>query len=190
MRINQDEIEMRKMFENKKLCMECKGKCCQRHACDCSPEDFDSDIRLMRKAIESGKYSIDFTRSTPDAFILAPNGLLTLNIKHILATQDEALYIRARNKDRPVVDILHAEKIEGPCIMWSLEKGCELEYEQRPKYGRTVIPCSFMPGDCMNIYPKQALIQEWKPYTEELFELAQEFFPEEWYLYKEYHIRL
>ena len=188
--ISQTEIEMREILVNEEKCRVCKGKCCQRHACDCSPEDFDNDIRLMRGALETGKYAIDFTRSTADAFVYSSKGALTLDIEHILKTENEALYIRGRNRNRPIVDILHTEKKEGPCVMWSLEKGCELSFEQRPKYGRTVIPFLFIPENCINTYTKQDLIQEWKPYTKELFKLAKEFFPKDWELYEEFNIVL
>ena len=95
-----------------------------------------------------------------------------------------------------IAHILYELKYSGAEIMYVdaapifLEKGCELSFEQRPKYGRTVIPFLFIPGNCINTYTKQDLIQEWKPYTKELFKLAKEFFPKDWKLYEEFNIVL
>ena len=181
------ETQLKDVFENKDICKACQGICCQDFGCECSPEDFNNDISLMRKALESGKYSIDFARKTIDAFVDC-NGNLTIDLDYVLYAKNEAFYIRARNKHRPIVDIIHREEEEGPCVMWSLEKGCELEYEERPRYGKTIIPVE--PGRCKRLYPIEYMIQEWIPYNEELFKLAKEFFDKEWHLYKELNLVL
>ena len=105
------------------LCKFCGGECCQRNACDCSPADFDNDVEKMRKALESGKYSIDFSRKNADSFICA-NGMTILDTERVKEQPIEFFYIRPKNVNRPVVDIIHREEKEGPCIFWSKESGC------------------------------------------------------------------
>lgn len=172
-------------------CKKCQGSCCQFNACDCSPEDFNNDIQTMEEALRSNKYSIDFARNNADAFIYHHEGYLTLNVNHILRAPQEALYIRPRNIGRPIVDIIHGreDEAEGPCVFWTLEKGCELSYEKRPKLGRETIP--IIPKIyCPSLYSREQLIMDWKPYTRELFKLAKNFFSEDWDLYKEFNFKL
>ena len=175
-------------IENKILCSQCKGKCCQRHACECLPYDFNFDVDLIEKALESGKYSIDFERKSSQSFISRANKSITLNLYSILCSQEECLYIRPRNKNRPIVDILHSKEDEGPCVFWSLEKGCELSYEQRPTMGKVLLPLP--DNNCVHLFSRGVLIEEWKPYTKEIFELAKKFFDEDWYLYQELNFKL
>lgn len=175
-------------IENLELCSKCKGECCQRHACDCLPYDFNHDINLIEKALESGKYSIDFARTSSRSFISRADKTLTLNLYSIMRSTDECLYVRPRNQNRPIVDIIHGEENEGPCIFWSLEKGCELSYEQRPTMGKMMFPRP--DRKCVSLFSRGVIIEEWKPYTEELYELAKKYFDENWYLYQELDIKL
>ena len=191
--------ELRFLFEQPQICSNCIGHgfCCQRSACNCHPADFDNDIRKMEKALETGKYAIDFTRNTPNAFIWKGK-YLTLSVEHILHTAEEALYMRPRNKDRPVVDIIHAESdgFEGPCIFWSYEKGCELAYEERPMFGRHMLPSEnpMMCNSFYNITERNGMIKRviegWKPYTIDLFRLAQKYFDRDWRYYRDLSIKL
>lgn len=185
--LTQEELHGTK-WENKEICSECKGRCCQKNACDCSPEDFDNDIQKMEEALKSGKYAIDFARTTANAFVYE-SWYLTLDVNHILKASDEVFYIRPRNQERPIVDIIHDKEIEGPCIFWTYEKGCELPYEKRPKFGRAIIPIN--PGLCKDIYPvRERIIFEWTPYKKQLFELVKKFFPDDWELYKKFNFKL
>lgn len=197
--ITELDKELRFMFDKPETCSNCIGHgfCCQRSACNCYPSDFDNDICKMEEALITGKYAIDFTRSTPNAFIW--KGMhLTLDIEHILHTAEEALYMRPRNRDRPVVDIIHVEEdeYEGPCVLWSYEKGCKLSYEERPMFGRHMI-ASENPLMCISFYDiieesgmKKKLIEGWKPYTRDVFRLAQKFFDRNWKYYRKFSISL
>lgn len=178
-------IDIEEANTNYELCKTCGGECCKRHACDCSPEDFGKDIKKMREAIESGNYSIDFSREGSDSFIMSRNETI-LSTKKVIESKKEFFYIRPKNSGRPTVDIVHEENDEGPCIFWSKEKGCSLSYEERPKGGRTLIP-----GLCMfPQYTRELMRIEWIPFTEELSKLAIEFFDSTWPLYKQLNLTI
>lgn len=191
--------ELRPLFEQPEICKNCigHGSCCRRHACNCHPLDFDNDVGKMEEALLTGKYAIDFTRKTALSFV-RKCGYLTLDVKLILHNNEEVLFIRPRNYNRPIVDIIHERDdiYEGPCVLWSYEKGCELPYEQRPMFGRHMI-ASPIPRTCVSYYDMmeedgqtKKLINDWKPYTKDLFKLAQKFFDENWHWYKQLNINL
>lgn len=197
--ITELDKELRFLFEQPEICSNCIGHgfCCQRSACNCHPSDFENDVCKMEEALETGKYAIDFTRKTADAFI-RKRGYLTLDVGHIIRTDEEALYIRPRNVNRPIVDIVHPEKDgnEGPCVLWSYEKGCELPYTERPMFGRHMI-ANENPLLCSSFYnlvetggARKKLIEGWKPYTMQLFELVQKLFDENWRYYRKLAINL
>lgn len=179
------EIEL----TNKEICSKCGGACCKSFACACSPEDFNYDINLMKQALESGNYSIDFIRNDSSSFIHNLNGGLYLSLNRIIVSPDESFIIRARNKDRPIVDILHKEyDDEGPCVFWSVEKGCSLSFNERPKFGRTLIPDKNF--KCKSLFNPYEIVQEWRPYNAILFHYAIMFFDKNWILYKEIDLHL
>lgn len=198
--ITELEQGLRNLFDQPQICASCIGHgfCCRRSACNCHPLDFDRDLSKMREALATGKYAIDFTRTTADAFIDKEEGYLTLDPEHILKTEQEALYIRPRNINRPIVDIIHLDEDgdEGPCVLWTYEKGCELPYEERPFFGRTTIANKY-PELCCSYYDLiekrgmvKKLVSDWKPYTFGLFKLAQEYFDANWKYYRVFGIKL
>ena len=67
--LSEEEIFFGKRWINTEICSACKGICCQRNACDNAPSDFDNDISLIEKALESGYYTIDFARKSSQSFI-------------------------------------------------------------------------------------------------------------------------
>lgn len=175
--------------ENPNLCSICKGLCCQVNACDNAPSDFDYSISKMEKALNTGNYSIDFSRYTANSFCIS-NSSITLNLESILNANDETFYIRPRNRNRPMVDLIHLEEIEGPCIFWSMDKGCALSYENRPMFGRATIPV-LGPKDCQPKFDvKEVLTFCWKPYTELLYNWAKKYFPNDWKIYKDFNFYL
>ncbi len=191
---------MRWLFDQPQICDNCVGHgfCCQRNACNCHPLDFDNDIKKMEKALETGNYAINFARFTANAFI-RKGKYLTLDVEHILHTSEESLYIRPRNVSRPIVDIIHLDENEheGPCIFWSYYGGCKLPYEKRPMFGRTTIPSEIPSLGCCSFFDilelngqRKKLCADWKPYTRDLFRLAQKFFDESYFLYQELNITL
>ena len=74
-------------------------------------------------------------------------------------------------------------------MLWSYEKRCELPYEKRPMFGRHMIPDE-VPIFCSSYYDLierrgmiKKLITDWKPYTFDLFRLAQKYFDANWGIY-------
>lgn len=174
-------IDSEEFNTNYPLCQKCGGECCKRNACDCSPEDFEKDIAKMREALESGKYCIDFSREDASSFFIGANRTILVT-ERIKKSHRDFLYIRPKNVGRPVVDIIHTEEVEGPCIFWDEKKGCPLDYKNRPKGGRTLIPQASR--ICIPPYDKLVMLMDWKPFTSELIKLAKEFFDPTWELYK------
>lgn len=169
------------------LCKQCGGKCCQRNACDCSPKDFDNSIEKMREALNTGNYTIDFSREDANSFI-CKDGKVILDTEKVKSNPIEFFYIRPKNINRPIVDIIHREEIEGPCIFWNKENGCPLTYKRRPMGGRTMVP---FPGrNCISQYHKPIMLQEWKKFQDQLIELAKEFFDGEWIIYKQFNFSI
>lgn len=168
-------------WENPCCCQECGGQCCQNDGCIASPDDFDGDVSIMRNAIQSGDYSIDLFRDGYSSFDINGNEV-SLYIDKALANPKETFFIRARNVNRPIVDIYH-DSGNGPCIMWQPGKGCKLSYEQRPKFGRTLLPSivrTLVP--CMDYYTvykdgmEAQVLQEWKPFSEAIAKWVVELF--------------
>ena len=174
-------IDKEDFNSNYELCKECGGYCCMRNACNCSPEDFENDVSKMREALETGNYTIDFAREDATSFVFRGDEII-LDTNRIKEKSFEFLYIRPRNYNRPFVDFFHTEEDEGPCIFWNVDSGCPFKYKQRPKGGRTMVP--FPKRKCLLQYNKLFMIQEWKPFEEELVKLAKEFFDKNWSIYK------
>ena len=84
--------------ENREICSKCGGKCCKKSGCDYSTKDFDDlSVNAIYQKLEEGNISIvaflNFNR--------LPNGRLACS---------PFLYLRARNTDRGVVDLLSFKK--------------------------------------------------------------------------------
>ncbi len=172
---------------NYELCKQCGGRCCKRNACDCSPEDFDNDVNKIRLAIQSGNYTIDFTRFAADSFVITLDQVY-LDTRRVMTNPYEAFFIRPKNIGRPIVDLIHKTEDEGPCIFWNKDTGCPLKYEKRPKGGRTLVP--FLGNNCIAQYDKIQLIADWRPFTGFLIELAKEYFDENWVIYREFNFSI
>ncbi len=175
-----------KEYENKLIapetCKKCGGKCCQHSGCECHPRDFDYDPDKMYRALKTGNYSITVSDIGGRAFKKSSKGI-TLNLENILNHISFTLYIRMRNQNRPVVDLLHFDDIEGPCTMWSPEYGCKLSFSERPLYGRLLHPRD-SDNSCFTPLGRVYLKSSWKEFQDILIEYAKEFLtPEdlEWY---------
>lgn len=182
-----------KAFFDYGMCKKCGGHCCIKNACDCHPYDFDYSVENMRKALQTGNYSIDFARESAYPFKRTKKGI-TLDLEYILECYEEAaLYIRPRHVNRPIVDIIHDEAPEDPCSLWSAENGCKLKEEERPLFGRTVMPA--FDGKyvfCEDYWSKGFFISAWlrDNFQEELFKLATELFDPENQVHKELNFYL
>lgn len=179
MALSPDEANWRNLG-NPVACKICKGIfCCQYNACTASPDDFEQDPCQMRNALLSGKYSLDLLRSERSFKI--QGRLLVFDFEEIAHNPTEGLYIRARNVGCPTVDIIHPEdKAYGPCVFWNYQNGCQLSYENRPKFGRTLVPMPF--GECYDYYDghtsqglRLQIAKEWKPFHHSLMAMLYEF---------------
>lgn len=111
-------------FENKDICKKCGGKCCKKCGCDYSTDNFqDLSMKALEEILSEGKISI----------------VAALNIKRSKNGNKfiiPFLYLRARNKNRNVVDLL---SLKSECSMLTKD-GCSYSVEERPKGGVNLIP--------------------------------------------------
>lgn len=126
------EIELKNICKNEGVCKICKGKfCCQRAACAWSPDDFyvtrnffkfteEEQFRYLKSFIKRGYTSIEYWSFYNDSEKLV--FLKELAPKEEVLNDHGGFYLRAREKDAEVVDILHfINEDEKPCILWSEE---------------------------------------------------------------------
>lgn len=134
------------------ICKRCKGKhCCAHFGCMFSPQDFivlkdpkythEQQLLILTELLKQGKISIDMCWLKDTIF--GPLNVMTKrpDIDKI-SDGDGMLYLRARNKDRPIVDLQYFLKEGGhyPCASWDPEKGCMLSEDERPYGGRMLKP--------------------------------------------------
>ena len=182
-------------WECHSFCEQCGGLCCQNDGCITSPDDFDGDVSKMRRAIESGCYSIDLFMEKYSSYVIKGNEI-KLIIDKALANPNETFFIRARNVKRPIVDVYHGPG-NGPCCMWQPGKGCKLSYEQRPKFGRSLLPSPIpLIITCMDYYTvykdgmETQILREWKPFSGILAKWAKELFDPQFYEKEGIHLKI
>jgi len=135
----------------------CKGLCCKRGGCDYSANDF-SEIKLqyLMSKLESGYISIVSTQ----CISMLPNG------KYV---NTPFLYLKARNIDRPIVDLL---SINNTCKSLT-PNGCRYESDKRPSGGLNLIPKKDEDGFCCTPHiPSFEIIKTWEPYQKILYRLV------------------
>lgn len=130
-------------YENKELCKECGGMCCKSLPGACFPDDFNSSNDLIRKAIESGKYTIDCWEGDPGDGI-----------------EQTAFYVRPATvgKEGQTYDYSW-----GGCCVFLGDNGCILNHDDRPKECRSLEPAK---DGCIkhdDITKRKAAIA-WRPY--------------------------
>ena len=132
--------------ENIEICRKCGGNCCQKSGCDYVPEDFpEISLNYLLSKLEEGYISIVSAQD----FKTLPNGQIV---------NTPFLYLRARNKNRPIVDLL---SLKTMCASLT-ENGCIFTYEKRPTGGKNLTP-----DENGNCYPKEnpvELIKRWERY--------------------------
>ena len=129
--------------ENLEICKQCQGYCCKKSGCDYIPDDFpELSLNFLLAKLYEGYISIVSAQD----FKSLPNGQIV---------NTPFLYLRARNVNRPIVDLL---SMKTPCA--SLTKmGCAFTYEQRPYGGKNLVPveatvitpCHQVISDCLII---------------------------------------
>jgi len=151
-----DKIDKEKMSYNK-FCASCGGKCCKSMGCELSTRDMKSDINkdTIKELLESGMYSIDYWD-----YFTSEDGI----------SVDEGYFIRARNKNSPVVD----PSWGGECVMLT-DTGCSLSFEDRPFGGKSMIAKQTLEGECKSNYGKHECAIEWFKYYDILRELVIEY---------------
>jgi len=134
------------------ICRQCKGKkCCAHFGCMYSPHDFivlkdekythEQRLLILVELLKQGKISIDMCWGK-DRYWGPLNPISRKPDIDKMANGDGFLYLRARNKNQPVIDLQQFlnEGNDYPCINWDPEKGCCLSEEERPFIGRMLMP--------------------------------------------------
>jgi len=141
------------VYENKDICKKCGGKCCKKCGCDYSIENFDNlKIDNLQKILEQGDISI----VSYQKFQYVRGRLIN----------EPFLYLRARNKNRPIVDLL---SLKTTCASLT-ENGCKFSLEERPKGGVNLIP-----GEngtrCYHVKDAMSIIEGWRNHQKTLINL-------------------
>lgn len=142
--------------ENKELCKKCGGFCCIKSGCDYSAKDFD-DLRYdaLYNVLMEGKTSIV-------AFLVSKRN--KLGHKYIVPF----LYLRARNTDREIVDLL---SLKTRCSLLT-DKGCPYDINDRPSGGVNLIPDK---NGCHPLENPLDIVMTWKNYQKVLSKLVKRF---------------
>lgn len=155
---------------NPKLCKKCKGHCCKKCGCHFSPDDFDFKkvddengprdsneviFDILKKEIEKGYIVIEYVPS--EAILSDTDGIL----------------LRVRNRKEGLV----GDWNRSPCILLT-DKGCKLDYEDRPSGGRLLRPIlnkKTKKFTCIQHYDIDDCCREWLPFKEVLSQLYNYF---------------
>lgn len=149
------------MLENYKnedldLCSKCGGMCCKKCGCDYGIVDFeDRTYNGLKESLDKGDKSI----------VAVLNFKPLKNDRYIV---DPVLYIRARNINRCVVDLI---SMKTSCAEL-MENGCKYDYDHRPLGGRNLKPRELDEGGCYSIIPRIDIMKQWIPYQKQLRKLV------------------
>lgn len=142
-------------YENRDICKQCGGFCCKKCGCDYAVADFETlDINYLQKKLEEGNISI-----------VSAQHFKRVNNKLI---NEPFLYLRARNIERPIVDLL---SMKTTCSLLT-DKGCIYSKENRPKGGLNLIPSENYPIGCNPAVNQLELLNEWNNYQKVLARLV------------------
>lgn len=145
-------------IEDKNLCKTCGGVCCKKSGCDYYVEDFeDLSMNGISKALENGNISVvaalDFKRIKGGKLIVVP-----------------LLYLRARNTEREVIDLL---SMKTKCSMLT-ETGCAYDINKRPSGGAKFIPMGKV-GECYFKENPMDEILKWNQYQNTLNRIVKRY---------------
>lgn len=141
-------------FENKEICKKC-GLCCKKCGCDYSAYDFeDLSYNYLYKLLLEGNISIvsSFIKTTKTS----DNNL------HVTPF----LYLRARNKNRPIIDLL---SMKTACMHLKSD-GCSYDLKNRPSGGVNLIPKENM--QCYPLKNPLEIVKTWEQYQKVLRHLV------------------
>ena len=140
------------------ICRQCEGKCCKQCGCYFSPYDFNNlSFGGLKSVMDLGYISIDTI------------------IKRHSGLNNDYLILRIRNKERNIYDAYHISGKLGCALLTST--GCTLNYEERPRGGRMLIPKRY--NLCEPRYTLRECSLEWRHYQSVLNYLAEHYIKEE-----------
>ena len=146
---------MKVKLEDKKICERCKGECCKKSGCYYSTDDFpDLSMKALEEILKEGKTSI----------VAAIGTKRTKNGKKFLVPY---LYLRARNMNRGVVDLI---SLKSRCSLLT-ETGCSYTIEDRPSGGINLIP-SRIKGHCYPLRSPLEIVEGWEKYQDTLAKMV------------------
>ncbi len=144
---------MEAIQENREICATCGGMCCKKCGCDFGIDNFENlTIDYLQKKLEEGYISIVSYQN----FKKYGNKII----------DNPFLYLRARNINRPIVDLL---SMKTTCLSLG-ENGCQFSFEERPKGGQNLIPREN--HLCYPLKDPILIINEWKNYQQILQRLV------------------
>lgn len=127
--------------EDKNICANC-GICCINCGCDYFPSDFEKiDVETVEKALDEGRTSIVAHLEFNEM-----KGRIYASIM---------LYLRARNINRPEIDLL---SVKTTCASLE-ENGCYFSFENRPSGGALLKPS--IDRKCYYEIDRTAEIKKW-----------------------------
>lgn len=140
-------------LEDKEICSKCKGMCCKKSGCDYSTSDFnDLSLKALDEILKSGNVSI----------VSALDIKMSKNGNKYLVP---FLYLRARNKNREVVDLLSLKT----CCSVLTEKGCPYPLDKRPSGGVNLVPSK---TECYPLKSPLEIVKGWETYQNALSKMV------------------
>lgn len=159
-----DSLKQLQTWNSTNLCVQCKGECCKTAPGESSPADFSAEGRvqwgLIRELLESGNWCVDWWEGDPDD-------------DSVLCGRSYFLRPNAKGDGEAFApDVL---RFKSECKFLT-DHGCEADV--KPFGCRTLKPdpegCyhSDLPDGVRNSRQVSSLL--WKPYSQQLFNLAEE----------------
>ena len=171
----------------------CKGRdCCQNSGCVLAPSDVyvlehefnrEERIKAIIMLLKRGDYSIDHKmlknkRTGALTVSGSPYDRRSYSVDRNKCLDGEGvLYLRAKNKGKKIVDIIHFNwESDGPCASWDPKNGCKFKYSKRPKGGRMLIPDDGLRFDgCEAKYHEIDAAREWLQFQDVMYEVFMYF---------------
>lgn len=150
--------------ENTKLCTKCGGSCCKQLGGSISPLEIgDVTEERIRELLDTGAVSIDWYEGD----VFSHRGMSSPDGKEY----DNMYFLRMRNKDGDIID----PSFGGECMMLT-DKGCRLQFNERPYGCRSLYPTINSDGGitCVNAYDKAQSAIDWLPYEDILDSIVNE----------------
>lgn len=152
-------MEEKNINENIDLCRKCGGKCCVKCGCDYAVDDFsEHTYKAFLEELSKGDKSIVAMLN----FRTLPNGKFVA---------EPFLYIRARNVNRDVVDLV---SMKARCSMLT-DEGCSYDYLHRPFGGRNLRPSPKGVYYCSREVEQESIMKKWLPYQKTLGKIVKHY---------------